>query len=66
MVVDDRVVRVSVEDASNDLPQLREVAPTSLSGRGMKLVDSLSSIWGADFMAGGGKQVWFEVPFRWS
>jgi anti-sigma regulatory factor (Ser/Thr protein kinase) len=66
MVVSDQVVRVAVEDQSDEPPQLRDVSPTALTGRGMKLVDGLSSLWGTERVRGGGKQVWFEVPFAWT
>jgi anti-sigma regulatory factor (Ser/Thr protein kinase) len=57
---DDRV-RIGVTDRSaSTLPRLRDVDVDSLSGRGLRIVDELSVIWGADRIAGG-KQVWAEL-----
>ena len=65
MFVSDQAVRISVEDHSAEPPRLRHVTPTALTGRGMSLVDRLSALWGTRFVAGGGKKVWFEVPFAY-
>ncbi|MFC6850890.1 ATP-binding protein [Aquipuribacter hungaricus] len=65
--VDDLVVRVEVGDDSSRLPRTTP-APTGdddgldLGGRGMGIVEALSSSWGSSVPAGGGKTVWFEVP----
>lgn len=45
--------RVTVPAADDDLPD---------GGRGMHIVDLLSSAWGVRDRVGGGKHVWFEVP----
>ena len=54
-------VRVSVMDLSRAIPKQRTYGPDSTTGRGLRLVDSLSSAWGVDRTAAG-KTVWFEVP----
>lgn len=54
-------VRVEVMDASSSLPVVRKAASYDTSGRGMALVETLSSAWGAEPRPGG-KVVWFEVP----
>lgn len=56
--------RVCVSDGSPVLPQQRAPSLDGESGRGMALVDGLSSAWGVDRVAtarGGGKAVWFEL-----
>jgi hypothetical protein len=55
------VVRVSVTDQSLALPRQRNYAPDSTTGRGMRLVDTLTTSWGVERHAGG-KTMWFEVP----
>src|SRR5262249_3231552 len=54
-------VRVAVTDNDPTAPEPREAAPTDESGRGLNLVEVLSSAWGVDRVPGG-KHVWFEVP----
>lgn len=56
-------VRVEVGDGSPALPHVRSPGPEETSGRGMALVETLSSHWGVTSTAGG-KRVWFEVPAR--
>ena len=56
-------VRVEVGDGSPAPPQVRSPHPEDTSGRGMALVETLSSQWGVTPTAGG-KRVWFEVPAR--
>jgi anti-sigma regulatory factor (Ser/Thr protein kinase) len=62
MLFDDRV-RVEVRDEDDDrAPRLRpSPEPTATSGRGLAIVDALSSAWGIDTQRGIGKCVWFEV-----
>ena len=54
-------VRVEVSDGSPTMPAAGTLAISALSGRGLTLVDALSSRWGARRDPGGGKTVWFEV-----
>lgn len=54
-------IRVEVADSSDEMPKLRQPSLDSTSGRGIALLDSLSSRWGADHLPQGGKTVWFEV-----
>ncbi len=60
-------VRLVVRDTSPALPLLRAPSPDRLGGRGMILVDALSSTWGVD-PDPEGKAVWAEFetsePFR--
>jgi phosphoserine phosphatase RsbU/P len=58
---DGTVVRVEVGDGSRALPVPRNPKPEDTGGRGMFLVDQLSSSWGVAPTVEG-KRVWFEVP----
>jgi hypothetical protein len=53
--------RVDVYDTRAVLPTLLQPTAETDHGRGLLLVDRLSSAWGAS-PAPGGKVVWFEVP----
>lgn len=63
LVVSDQTVRVGVNDHSDDPPVLCHAQPSDTTGRGIALVDQLAAVWGTEPLEGGGKQVWFEVPF---
>jgi anti-sigma regulatory factor (Ser/Thr protein kinase) len=55
-------VRVAVRDRSSARPRRRQSAESSLTGRGLGLVDRLAERWGADTETDGpGKVVWFEL-----
>ena len=55
-------VRVAVCDASSVPPVRRLVGTEATSGRGLGLVEALSSAWGVDTSRNGaGKEVWFEL-----
>jgi DNA-binding NarL/FixJ family response regulator len=54
------VARVSVFDSSPDPPVRKTVRPDGTTGRGLLMLDALSSAWGIAF-APGGKSVWFEI-----
>jgi anti-sigma regulatory factor (Ser/Thr protein kinase) len=53
-------LRVEIRDGSEAPPRVRDAAPASPGGRGLKLVDELSDAWGCE-PRGEGKAVWFEV-----
>lgn len=53
-------VLVEVDDQSAQLPALREIDRTASSGRGLRLVDGLSSGWGVS-PGETGKTVWFTL-----
>jgi len=55
------LVRICVEDESNEQPTLQHYEPDAVTGRGLVLVDQLSSSWGVDSTPSG-KVVWCEVP----
>lgn len=54
-------LRVEVHDEGVGQPTVRHFSPTSGTGRGLQLVGTLSSAWGVESNAGGGKAVWFEL-----
>jgi serine phosphatase RsbU (regulator of sigma subunit)/anti-sigma regulatory factor (Ser/Thr protein kinase) len=57
---DGAAVRVEVGDGSRELPAARHARPYDEGGRGIPLVDALSSAWGT-VPTRDGKRVWFEV-----
>lgn len=59
-------IRVSVTDRGAGRPMVREIEPAALTGRGLALVEMLSSSWGvrpsrADAR---GKSVWFVLELK--
>lgn len=59
MVASD-LARVAVFDSSLEPPVRRLERPDAASGRGLLMLDALSSAWGIDFTSRG-KSVWFEI-----
>jgi anti-sigma regulatory factor (Ser/Thr protein kinase) len=53
-------VRVAVADRSQSTPILKDFGPEAVTGRGMRLVDTLSRRWGTE-PHDEGKTVWFEL-----
>lgn len=53
--------RVEVRDLSDALPVTTAPSATAMSGRGLLLVATLATAWGAQDLPGGGKSVWFEL-----
>lgn len=56
---DVELLRVTVSDSCSATPHLRQADETG--GRGLRLVDELSTRWGSDPVSGDGKRVWFEL-----
>ncbi len=56
----EQVLRVEIFDASFDMPVLTAPDSATSSGRGMHLVDALSTRWGT-WPRADGKAVWFEL-----
>ncbi len=54
-------IRVEATDQAGGRPEMRSPKPTDPSGRGLKIVDTLSAEWGVDQGAAAGKTVWFTV-----
>ena len=58
---DDRF-RVNVSDGSALAPVRQPMSLWAEGGRGLMLVEALSSTWGVTQHPGEGKSVWFELP----
>jgi two-component sensor histidine kinase len=56
-------VRLSLVDGSAVRPLVRELNAQAPRGRGMRIVEALSTRWGADDH-GSGKRVWVDVERR--
>ena len=54
-------VRVEVEDARRAAPIVPRKNTETMTGRGLAMVAALSSGWGMELAAGGGKVVWAEL-----
>jgi two-component sensor histidine kinase len=54
-------VRVIVHDGNSQPVEPRRVGADATSGRGLALVEQLSTSWGVDLVEDDGKEVWFEV-----
>jgi anti-sigma regulatory factor (Ser/Thr protein kinase) len=54
-------LRVEVADASGLMPRFAGADLRAISGRGLLLIDRLSSRWGVDRLPHGGKVVWVEI-----
>jgi anti-sigma regulatory factor (Ser/Thr protein kinase) len=48
---------IGVEDGSPDVPQTREAAPEAIHGRGMRVLEKLSTGWTSRLVPGAGKAV---------
>ncbi len=55
-------VQIVVHDDAPELPRLQTALPTDTHGRGLMIVQALSSSWGVE-VAELGKRVWALVPF---
>lgn len=62
---DGNLLRVCVHDGSTAAPGVRHYGSDSTTGRGMRLVDSMSTCWGVE-RADDGKTIWFEIDTRTS
>lgn len=62
---DQRRIRVSVSDRGRGKPTVQHVDTNAIAGRGLALVETLSSDWGvrSSRLPGGGKAVWFVLEF---
>ncbi len=54
-------VRVEVTDYGSGTPAMRAAVPNALDGRGLRIVDMLSTRWGVETEAQPGKTVWFSL-----
>jgi anti-sigma regulatory factor (Ser/Thr protein kinase) len=61
IVADDGLIRVGVHDDNPQLPTRALALPETTNGRGLNIVESLSSSWGVQTFSGDGKMVWAEL-----
>ncbi len=54
-------LRVSVTDEGHGHPVPQHPEPTATSGRGLAIVEALSTAWGTNTASSGGTTVWFEL-----
>jgi len=54
-------LRIEVSDTGGGAPDRRDAGESATSGRGLSMVETLSSAWGVR-RADGAKTVWFELP----
>ena len=57
---DDRCVRLALIDDAPGRPEPRQSGPRDLNGRGLMIIDAISSTWGVR-PANAGKEVWVEL-----
>lgn len=55
-------IHIEVTDHNPQPPVAREISVDAPSGRGLTIVDALSSAWGWDRIEGDRKRVWCDVP----
>jgi anti-sigma regulatory factor (Ser/Thr protein kinase) len=58
---DNQRVRIEVWDGDNRAPAQKHYSSMATTGRGLLLVERMSSDWGVVLDDGGGKNVWFEL-----
>jgi anti-sigma regulatory factor (Ser/Thr protein kinase) len=61
VVIREDRIRVEVFDRNTRLPAPASVSAEAYSGRGLMILQGLSSAWGVEAHSGEGKTVWFEV-----
>ncbi|NTW40464.1 MAG: ATP-binding protein [Cellulomonadaceae bacterium] len=54
-------LRISVSDGGASTPVVMHNEPSAPNGRGMAIVEAMSTRWGVDEHTDGGKTVWFEL-----
>lgn len=54
-------IRIEASDRGAGEPNVRSPAPADPNGRGLQIVDMLSTAWGYYSESGSGKTVWFTV-----
>jgi anti-sigma regulatory factor (Ser/Thr protein kinase) len=57
----DGTLRAAITDSSALAPMVRELAIEDEAGRGMQIVQQLTTRWGVEQDRSGGKQVWVEL-----
>ena len=64
IIQDSGRIRVEASDRGAGEPRKQSPGPTDPSGRGLQIVDVLSTDWGCDHRPDVGKTVWFTIDFR--
>ena len=54
-------IRIEATDRGSGEPRMRSPGPTDPSGRGLQIVDMLSTEWGYERSSGSGTTVWFTI-----
>ena len=54
-------ILVEATDHSGGEPKMRSPKPTDPNGRGLRIIDMLSTAWGVEQRSAKGKTVWFTV-----
>jgi anti-sigma regulatory factor (Ser/Thr protein kinase) len=54
-------IRIEASDGGGGEPRMRTPGPADPNGRGLRIVDMLSSSWGFQPLGEGGKTVWFTL-----
>jgi hypothetical protein len=62
LALDQASVTIHVWDASSEMPVRRDARPDTEGGRGLLVVDALSTDWGA-YRRDNGKVVWVRISF---
>jgi anti-sigma regulatory factor (Ser/Thr protein kinase) len=60
LVFEQSSIVIHVWDGSDEMPVVRQADPDSESGRGLMIIESLSSDWGS-YQVGNGKVVWARI-----
>ena len=60
LIADDHMVRAEVSDGNPTVPSTRRAHELAGTGRGLQLIEQLSTRWGVS-ASDGGKTVWFEL-----
>jgi hypothetical protein len=67
LAAEGNLLRLDVGDCSEDMPRQPTPGSTPYGGRGLQLLDGLTSSWGVRLRPQGGKTVWCEFTGdRWS
>jgi len=58
----DHQIHIEVTDQNARVPVRQEVNVDAAAGRGLTIIDALSTAWGWDRIGGDGNRVWCDVP----
>jgi anti-sigma regulatory factor (Ser/Thr protein kinase) len=58
----DASVRIDVIDTGSGTPEPQPQSFTAEHGRGLRLIDAVTTAWGLEVIPGEGKVVWAELP----